>query len=124
MLIAEDDASIRRLVKSVLCREGYQVDVAVDGVEAVLMLGLRDYDVIVLDLMMPNLDGFQFLATLAEHDPARLARIVVTSAASPAIIKSRITHSPFAVLPKPFNIAELVEQVRACAASSPANDPR
>lgn len=114
ILVVEDDTAIRRLVKSVLEREGYRVDIAADGVEAVLKLGVVEYDVIVLDLMMPNLDGFSFINTIAAHDPARLKRVIVTSAASPAVIKDRLQGEPFRVLPKPFDITELTRQVQSC----------
>jgi DNA-binding response OmpR family regulator len=114
VLVVEDDPAIRRLVTMVLQRQGYQVEIAADGLEAVLKLGLSDYDVIVLDLMMPNLDGFTFLNTFARNDPERLRKVIVTSAASPAVIKERMELSPFQLLPKPFDIAELIAQVRAC----------
>ena len=117
VLVVEDDSAIRRLVKSVLERQGYRVEIACDGVEAVLKLGLSDYDVIVLDLMMPNLDGFAFIETLAANAPDRLQRIIVTSAASPAVIRTRMHGVPFAVLPKPFNITDLIEHVENCIAA-------
>jgi DNA-binding response OmpR family regulator len=114
ILVVEDDPAIRRLVTMVLQRQGYQVEVAADGVEAVLKLGLSDYDVIVLDLMMPNLDGFTFLNTFAQNEPDRLRKVIVTSAASPAVINERMTMAPFQLLPKPFDIGDLIAQVRAC----------
>lgn len=114
MLVVEDDPAIRRLVKMVLTRHGFRVDEAVDGLEAVLKLGLTEYDVIILDLMMPHMDGFLFLKTLAENDPARLRKVIVTSAASPAVIRERMQGTPFGVLPKPFDISALVASVRAC----------
>lgn len=117
VLVVEDDASIRRLVKMVLQREGYRVEVAADGVEAVLKLGLTQYDVIVLDLMMPNLDGFAFMTTMAQHAPEQLQRIIVTSAASPGVIKERMHGKPFDLLPKPFDIDQLADRVRACVAA-------
>lgn len=117
VLVVEDDPAIRRLVKMVLQREGYSVEVASDGVEAVLKLGVADYDVIILDLMMPNLDGFSFMNTLAMNDPSRLKKIIVTSAASPGVIRERMSGQPFAVLPKPFDIQLLVRQVATCVAS-------
>lgn len=112
--MVEDDPAIRRLVSMVLLRQGYRVELAADGLEAVLKLGVCDYDVIVLDLMMPNLDGFTFLNTLAESDPGRLRKVIVTSAASPAVIRERMEGSPFHVLPKPFDITELIDRVRTC----------
>jgi len=98
----------------VLQRQGYQVDVAADGLEAVLKLGVCDYDVIVLDLMMPNLDGFTFLNTFAREEPERLRKVIVTSAASPAVIRERMNLEPFQLLPKPFDIGELLTTVRRC----------
>lgn len=98
----------------VLRREGYEVDVATDGIETVLKLGLVDYDVIILDLMMPNLDGFSIVSTMAENDPERLKRIIITSAASPGVINERLKGTPFSVLPKPFEIQDLLARVRSC----------
>ena len=98
----------------VLRRHGYRVEEAADGLEAVLKLGVCEYDVIILDLMMPHLDGFTFLNTFAENEPERLKKVIVTSAASPAVIKERMTGAPFDVLPKPFDISTLVERVQAC----------
>lgn len=117
ILVVDDDLSIRRLIRTVLQREGYRVQEASDGIEAVLKLGLVDYDVIVLDLMMPNLDGFDLISTLAENDAARLRKIIVTSAASPAVIAERLQGMPFDTLEKPFNLEDLVKRVRACVAA-------
>ena len=115
VLVVEDDSAIRRLVTMVLKREGFVVETANDGVEAVLKLGLADFAVIVLDLMMPHLDGFVFVRTLADNDPSRLRRIIITSAASPAVIAERMHGIEVDILPKPFDIGELVTRVRHCA---------
>ncbi len=112
--MVEDDPAIRRLVTMVLKRHGYVVDCAADGLEAVLKLGLIDYDAIVLDLMMPQLDGFEFLKTFADNEPERLRKVIVTSAASPAVIRERMEGEPFRVLPKPFDISDLLAVVRGC----------
>lgn len=98
----------------VLERLGYKVEHACDGVEAVLKMGLVEFDVIILDLMMPNLDGFAFINTLEQHDPERLRRIIVTSAASPTVIRERLMGRPFGILAKPFDISDLARCVRAC----------
>jgi DNA-binding response OmpR family regulator len=115
--VVEDDPAIRRLVAMVLLRAGFRVDVASDGLEAVLKLGVSEYDVIVLDLMMPNLDGFTFLNTFAREEPDRLRKVIVTSAASPAVIRERMEGAPFRLLPKPFDIGELVTHVQSCIAA-------
>ena len=112
--MVEDDSAIRKLVSMVLRRDGYEVDIASDGLEAVVKLGVAEYDVIVLDLMMPRLDGFTFLNDFAREDPDRLRKVIVTSAASPRVIRERMERVPFDLLPKPFDIGELVQRVRAC----------
>jgi two-component system response regulator MprA len=114
VLIVEDDASIRRLVRTVLLRQGYTVEIAADGLEALAKLGHADYDVIILDLMMPNLDGFSFMTAMARDTPERLKHVIITSAASPAIIKERLKGIEFDLLPKPFDINELISRVSAC----------
>jgi DNA-binding response OmpR family regulator len=114
ILIVEDDVSIRRLVQTVLEREGYRVELANDGAEAVRKMAVADYGVIILDLMMPNLDGFSFLGKMARESPERLKRVIITSAASAAVIEERLKGIPFELLPKPFDIADLKARVRAC----------
>lgn len=117
VLVIEDDQSIRKLVRAVLAREGYDVEVAADGVEGVLKLGLADYDVIILDLMMPHLDGFSFVQALQESAPETLERIIVTSAASPSVIKERLKGVRLEVMTKPFEIQALIRKVAACIES-------
>ncbi|PYQ60524.1 MAG: hypothetical protein DMF58_07805 [Acidobacteria bacterium] len=75
-----------------------------------MKLGVAQYAVIVLDLMLPNLDGFAFMTQNESH----LKRIIVTSAASPSLIRERLRGTPFDMLPKPFDINDLVGRVRAC----------
>jgi CheY-like chemotaxis protein len=69
---------------------------------------------VLLDLMMPKLDGFTLMETFAANEPARLRRIIVTSAASPTVIRERLKGAPFRILPKPFDIDDVLGVVRAC----------
>jgi DNA-binding response OmpR family regulator len=112
-LICEDDPSIRALVRTVLLREGFEVDVAPDG--AVGLERLRDgcYDVLLLDLMMPGVDGYEVIRTVKEERPPTLKRVVVMTAASEAI-RNSLPEPVCKLLPKPFNIDELVTAVRNC----------
>ncbi len=114
VLIVEDDPAIRRLVTMVLKREGYRLEVASDGLEAVEKIGLGEYDAIVLDLMMPNLDGFAFVHDFAADRPERLCKVIITSAASPTLIRQRLPGDAYRLLPKPFDLHELLAAVRAC----------
>ena len=114
VLVVEDDLSIRRLVTTVLQREGYRVEVACDGVEAVLKLGLCDYDVIVLDLMMPGVDGYAVVDRVQQKWPERLPRIIIMTAVSEAL-RNDFPAPVCAVLPKPFDIDKLASVVHDCA---------
>ena len=115
VLVTDDDPSILRLVSTVLARAGYEVDTATGGEDALQKADLEQYDVIVLDLMMPNVSGFDVLARL----PIRHSRpryVVVTSAASPDLLRKAAGQNVFAALRKPFDNAQIVETVRACIA--------
>jgi DNA-binding response OmpR family regulator len=118
VLIVEDDSSIRRLVRTVLLRQGYQVEIAADGLEALAKMDLAEYDIIILDLMMPNLDGFSFMTAMARDTPERLKRVIITSAASPAVINEKLKGIEIDLLPKPFDIEELISRVQMCVKRS------
>lgn len=61
ILVVEDDEDTRRVVSKLLENRGYEVKVAEDGADALLQIGKRDFDLIISDIMMPNLDGFKLL---------------------------------------------------------------
>ena len=68
ILVADDDKNTRLLMKAILEAEHYRVFTAVDGQEALAVLDREHIDLVVLDIMMPNLDGYQFTATLRQSD--------------------------------------------------------
>lgn len=117
-LVAEDDPNVRLLLRRLLAREGYEVIAALDGIEALEKLRAEDFDVVILDLMMPKLNGFEILARLHRDRPEALRRIVVVTAFSRQLdLQSEIC----AVVSKPFDIAELTRTVNACARRDAAN---
>ena len=68
ILVADDDKNTRLLMKAILEAEHYRVVTASDGQEALAVLDREHIDLVVLDIMMPNLDGYQFTATLRESN--------------------------------------------------------
>ena len=68
ILVADDDKNTRLLMKAILEAEHYHVYTAVDGQDALAVLDKEHIDLVVLDIMMPNLDGYQFTATLRQSD--------------------------------------------------------
>ncbi|PAD28701.1 response regulator transcription factor [Paenibacillus sp. 7523-1] len=66
ILVVEDEKHVRKLLDTVLTREGYNVYQAEDGVEALEILKVQFIDLIILDIMMPNMDGFEFVKELRD----------------------------------------------------------
>ena len=68
ILVADDDKNTRLLMKAILEAEHYHVFTAEDGRQALEMLDREHIDLVVLDIMMPNMDGYEFTATLRQND--------------------------------------------------------
>lgn len=115
-LVCEDDPAIRSLVKTIVAREGFTVDTASDGSEALVQLRDHCYELIMLDLMMPNVDGYDVVNAVRNHSPATLKRVVIMTAASEAL-KKEFPVPVCTVLPKPFDIDRLTRVVMECTAA-------
>jgi DNA-binding response OmpR family regulator len=116
ILVTEDDPSIRRLLATILRRASYEVDTAKNGRDALEKTKKTDYDVIVLDLMMPVMSGFEVLERLAVRTP-KSRFVVIMSAAPHDTIAKAAGANVFAVLHKPSAINEVVATVGACIAA-------
>lgn len=112
-LVVDDDASIRILVSRILARQGFTVDAARDGAEAIEKVLQNDYDVIALDLMMPHIDGVGVVKYLTEHRPELLQKVIVMTAyGSGALHKVCPPVEKF--IEKPFEVSALVEHAQQC----------
>jgi two-component system chemotaxis response regulator CheY len=122
ILVVEDDEAIRGLVTEVLRDDGYEVGEAANGVEALAYIGQRKPDLIVLDLMMPVMDGWAFVEECRRHACCAQVPIVVTSA-SHDLPKTAERLRSFGVrtcLAKPFDVDGLLALVERYAPSAPA----
>jgi two-component system response regulator (stage 0 sporulation protein F) len=111
ILVVDDDDSIRLMVERVLRRDGYSVDGARDGFEAIEKLGQNDYLTILLDLMMPGLDGIGVLEYLERHRPELGRQVIVMSANIPAATDAARLAQVARVLAKPFDLSDLRSEV-------------
>ncbi len=113
VLIVDDDPGIRGLLRAVLSRGGYEVDEAADGALGLTAIGKSSYDAIILDLMMPGVNGFQVIATLEEKDSFPRCVIIMSAAAESTIqdLQSPVIYSK---IRKPFDITALLGKLRAC----------
>ncbi|HVT04094.1 MAG TPA: response regulator [Thermoanaerobaculia bacterium] len=115
ILVVEDDQGIRTLLVAVLRRVGFQVEVVGNGRAALEALSRRRYAVVLMDLLMPGMNGYDLLKMLEETSPEFLSCTIVLTAASPAAIKSYdLDKRVFRVLRKPFDLEELLATVAAC----------
>jgi len=120
ILLAEDDPQIARLVSFKLEKEGYEVACAEDGEKALVAIKDGHFDLILLDIMMPVIDGFQILERL-KGDPALrdIPVIMLTAKGQEQDILAGQAIGADDYIVKPFNLSELVERVRRAIESAP-----
>ncbi|HEX9986412.1 MAG TPA: response regulator [Thermoanaerobaculia bacterium] len=114
ILVVDDDDAIRTMVERVLRREKFEVESARDGFEAIEKLSRNDYGTVLLDLMMPRIDGHGVLRYLEEERPAPRPSVIIMTANLPGAEGTTTAKPVFRVLPKPFDIGELVTHVKQC----------
>ena len=116
VLIVDDDDGIQTLMQALLRRREVIVDSATDGDAAIRKMRERSYDSIVLDLMLPKVNGFEVVRELKTNSPELLKRtIVVTAVSDHALRDFKDSELVRRVLRKPFDINEFTDEVLACA---------
>jgi CheY-like chemotaxis protein len=114
VLVVDDDVDIRSVVRELLTDEGYQVKTAVNGRDALATLASWRPDVILLDLMMPIMDGWTFLTN--QQSSRQLRRIpVIVMSASHALTRDGERLAVADVVAKPFEIDTVLTKVAALA---------
>jgi DNA-binding response OmpR family regulator len=112
--VADDEEDLRELVSYRLSRSGYEVVEAVDGQEAFELATERTPDLMVLDVMMPRLDGYELTRRVREQDSLRSVPVILLTARSQETDVGRgFDVGADDYLKKPFNPDELVARVRA-----------
>ena len=112
-MVVEDDMHIGKLLRLELGHEGYEVEVLTDGKEALKHLEKELPDLLILDVMLPGLDGFSVLEEIREYISTDLPVIMITAKGE---VKNRIRGLKSGAddyLPKPFVIEELLARIEA-----------
>lgn len=111
-MIVEDDTNQRKLMATVLEQYGYNVIQAVDGIDALDVLDKKHIDLIILDIMMPRMDGFEFTETLRQSG-CNLPILMVTAKQSPVDKRKGFIIGTDDYMTKPVDEEEMVLRVGA-----------
>lgn len=116
ILVVEDEPNIVESLRFILRQAGFAVEVATDGLDALQRLRTQGFAAVVLDIMLPGLNGLDVLrAVRSDGSLAGLPVIVLTAKGQANDRKSAEEIGASAFITKPFSNAELVERVRALA---------
>jgi DNA-binding response OmpR family regulator len=122
VLVVEDDPHVVTLLRELLRHEGYDVEVAADGLVGLLKLRTAVVDAVLLDVMMPDVDGTRMLRQLLEeHDGQLPVPILVVTGSPDGARTCRELLGDDLVLEKPFDPAELLQRVRTLLADRRAS---
>jgi DNA-binding response OmpR family regulator len=112
ILVAEDDSGVRDLIRTRLNAAGFDTHTAKNGVEALMRIGELKPDALVLDINMPEMDGFGVLEALKDNPArARLPVLVLTARHAAEDVRRAVGLGAKDYLTKPFNDAQLLARV-------------
>ena len=111
IIIVDDDENIRKTMKTILEDEGYTVDLATNGNEAIEMTSTNSYNVALLDIRLPDMEGIELLKLMKDSVP-RTRKIMVTGYPSMQNAISALNKRADAYLVKPVDIEKLLSLVK------------
>jgi PAS domain S-box-containing protein len=120
LLVVDDEALSVMMVSEFLERQGYAVDAAYDGIEALTLCGQHVYDAVITDIRMPRMDGRALIKHLAELQPG--TPVIVVTGHLKQGSAAELGDNVQAVLPKPFQLLHLRDQLNQLEAAIPRSD--
>jgi len=111
LLLVEDDQEISELLSELLTREGFHMSAAYDGEKGLMQALENDYDVVILDIMLPKLDGLEVLRSLRKKKNTPVLMLTARGDDIDRIIGFEMGADDY--LPKPFNPRELIARLKA-----------
>jgi len=112
ILVVEDEKKVASFIKKGLEEENYAVDIAYDGEEGLVLADINEYDLILLDIMLPKLDGIEVLRRIRGNGSG-VPILLLTAKDAVEDIVSGLDSGSDDYLTKPFSFAELLARVRA-----------
>lgn len=111
ILVIDDQANVRTLLKDYLSNQGYRVVQAQDGQQGLFVARHEHPDLVLLDIMMPNMDGFQFLSAFRKESDIPVIVVTARDEETDTVLGLELGADDFVV--KPFRMRELVARIRA-----------
>lgn len=112
ILVVDDEPTIGMLFKESLESHGYRVTTTLSSREALELLGKTHFDLIFLDLLMPELDGSELFRRIKEID-AHVPVAIITGYPDSELMKKAMNYGPFLVMNKPFTDGDILKTVRS-----------
>ncbi len=111
ILVVDDDTIIGQLFKDSLDKHGYQVTATLSSLEALELVGSKHFDMIFLDLFIPELDGAELFLRIRQMDK-RVPIAIITGYPDSDLMNKAMAHGPFTVMKKPFDSNQILDAVR------------
>ncbi|HRR30905.1 MAG TPA: sigma-54 dependent transcriptional regulator, partial [Candidatus Sumerlaeia bacterium] len=111
IIIADDEPTIRLILKELLIKEGYEVEEAANGEEAILALRNAPFNLAILDYRMPKMDGMEALRQIKKIDPS-VTVVMITAHGNTDVAMEAIREGAYDYFPKPFDNKEIVFVVK------------
>jgi len=111
VLVIDDDPAVQEVIRRILIRNGFEVCTAPDGRVGLRELELRKPDLVLVDMIMPDIGGIEFLSRLAKSNDATPVIAVSGNTFGKQFLRSARSLGARSVLTKPFTEAELIHQV-------------
>lgn len=111
ILVVDDDVNVRTMVAHVLEDTGYNVTTANDGQEAIASVNETMPDLVISDIMMPNMDGIELFNTLRANPQTRAVPVVMMTSLTPEHVTQHNKIEPASILVKPFQITALLDTI-------------
>jgi len=124
VLVLDDEEHIRKILKLVLEREGYQVFTAPNGEEAIVLAKVEHPEAILLDIIMPMMDGYEVLRRLkSDPDTRAIPVIMVTAKGGERDIATSFRLGALFYVEKPFETKDLLEKLRVAIVRASEGGP-
>ena len=113
VLIIDDNEQITKMISTFLDMSNHDCTIVNDGKEGLELIKTKQYDSIVLDLAMPEFDGFKILNTLQDEDPSQISKIIILTASSISLetVKTFKELGVSSCLQKPVDIDQLLSKI-------------